>query len=896
MKNLLSALLSILFISILFISFPIQAQWVRTNGPGGARVYSFTASEGYIFAGIEGGIYVSSDNGSNWKSTGTGLPENSSFHSLASSGNFIFAGTYGKGIFISKNTGTSWAEVNNGLPDLTNGRVNGIVFSGDTVFAGIYTGNKSEVYFSKDYGNNWTSVSNGLPEYTLLTALAIGKNRLFAATYSGLYRSTDNGLNWKLLDSGITSEVMKSLALKSDTVYAGTDNGGVFGSFDGGNSWKLLSAGFGGTTIRALAVKDNYVYAGIYGSNYRSTDNGETWSSASNGLMINTINTLYVKDSLVFAGTNSGGVFVSSDKGLSWNPASNGLNYSTAAAMIIKDGILLAGTPAGVSSSSDNGGSWNTSDNGLDSSEIISFTVSGNDILAVSKNRIYRSSNNGLNWKSITENLPQTKFNAAASTGSFIFAGTDSGVFLSTDNGANWKAANNGIKTYVDGILAVTHLTSFGNKIFAGAKISPGGGGIFLTTDYGASWTASIKEEGMPFGVNAISVAGDKIFVAYNFGYSHRQFAFVSADSGKSWRGTLKGFPPNSDISNLYALGSSCYAQLPWGEIYAYSRTDSSWVEAKGVFPDKLISLVYNDKYIFAGTDGLGIFRRPVSELMILPPEAPKLLSVSNNSTDQPLSLTLSWSGSTGAETYNLQLAKDSLFKGIVENDSAAETTKEIKYLKEGVKYYWKVCSENAAGKSPYSEVWNFTTVLYAPDGLGASVQDNKKVNLKWKDNSENETGYIIERKQNADFTLFDTVKANITEYTDTLASQLSTYQYRIKAFTLFAYSAYSNIASVTLTGVDKSKLIPKEYSLFQNYPNPFNPVTTIRYWLPVKSFVEIKILDMLGRTVITLINKEQDEGEYNYRFNASALPSGVYIYTISAGVFRDSKKFIILK
>ncbi|MGE5430829.1 MAG: T9SS type A sorting domain-containing protein [Syntrophomonadaceae bacterium] len=88
----------------------------------------------------------------------------------------------------------------------------------------------------------------------------------------------------------------------------------------------------------------------------------------------------------------------------------------------------------------------------------------------------------------------------------------------------------------------------------------------------------------------------------------------------------------------------------------------------------------------------------------------------------------------------------------------------------------------------------------------------------------------------------------------------------------------------------------PETYALLQNYPNPFNPSTTIIYRIPEQSNVELKVFDILGREVMTLINKEQTAGEYKVTFNASTLPSGVYIYAIRAGDFRSSKKLMILK
>ena len=81
-----------------------------------------------------------------------------------------------------------------------------------------------------------------------------------------------------------------------------------------------------------------------------------------------------------------------------------------------------------------------------------------------------------------------------------------------------------------------------------------------------------------------------------------------------------------------------------------------------------------------------------------------------------------------------------------------------------------------------------------------------------------------------------------------------------------------------------------------QNYPNPFNPITTIDYSIPKESFVTIKVYDMLGREVATLINEEKNAGEYSVKFNGSILASGVYLYRMKAGNFIQTKKMILMK
>ncbi len=92
------------------------------------------------------------------------------------------------------------------------------------------------------------------------------------------------------------------------------------------------------------------------------------------------------------------------------------------------------------------------------------------------------------------------------------------------------------------------------------------------------------------------------------------------------------------------------------------------------------------------------------------------------------------------------------------------------------------------------------------------------------------------------------------------------------------------------------NKILPTEYSITQNYPNPFNPVTVIRYSIPKTEFVSLKVYDILGREVDVLVNEEKSAGNYEIRFNASRLSSGVYFYQLRAGNFVQTKKFLLLK
>lgn len=86
------------------------------------------------------------------------------------------------------------------------------------------------------------------------------------------------------------------------------------------------------------------------------------------------------------------------------------------------------------------------------------------------------------------------------------------------------------------------------------------------------------------------------------------------------------------------------------------------------------------------------------------------------------------------------------------------------------------------------------------------------------------------------------------------------------------------------------------DYSISQNYPNPFNPSTTISYALPKEEMVTIRVYDILGQVVKTLVNQSQSAGTHTVSFKANELTSGIYFYSIQAGNFNQVKKMMLLK
>jgi hypothetical protein len=102
----------------------------------------------------------------------------------------------------------------------------------------------------------------------------------------------------------------------------------------------------------------------------------------------------------------------------------------------------------------------------------------------------------------------------------------------------------------------------------------------------------------------------------------------------------------------------------------------------------------------------------------------------------------------------------------------------------------------------------------------------------------------------------------------------------------------YKSLTNVSQNDIEKSY----QYSLDQNYPNPFNPSTTITFSIPTHSFVTLKIYDLIGREIATIVSGELLQGRYTKQWNANNLPNGVYYCRLQAGVFTSSRKLVLLK
>jgi hypothetical protein len=182
---------------------------------------------------------------------------------------------------------------------------------------------------------------------------------------------------------------------------------------------------------------------------------------------------------------------------------------------------------------------------------------------------------------------------------------------------------------------------------------------------------------------------------------------------------------------------------------------------------------------------------------------------------------------------------------------------------------------------------------------FSASVIRDKDVEVTWKTVSEtNNYGFEIQRKRGTTgaWKKLGFVPAHGT----TLDEQSYAYLDRSVTFGKYFY----RIAQIDLDGKSKTfpeieviaGVNPSQFLLAQNYPNPFNPSSTIEYALPKPSYVTLRIYDMLGRLVQTLVDETQEAGLYQVQLNASGFASGVYFYRLTAGSFVDVKKLVLVR
>ncbi|MFH0989203.1 MAG: family 10 glycosylhydrolase [bacterium] len=263
----------------------------------------------------------------------------------------------------------------------------------------------------------------------------------------------------------------------------------------------------------------------------------------------------------------------------------------------------------------------------------------------------------------------------------------------------------------------------------------------------------------------------------------------------------------------------------------------------------------------------------------------------------------LRWNKQPNATSYNVQVSTSMDFfpSSLVLNLNTTDSTYVLTGLTVQKKYHWRVVAGNQTEAGGYSAPQSFQTAWPAPPTL---VYPVNKINVSriptfsWLNN--NATSYKIRILDGTGLLFLESIVAD-TQWvcTKTLNPNLI-YRWNVLAANQFGEGDWSSEARFMtgqgITVVEGDKVMPYEFSLAQNYPNPFNASTQIRFSIAGTALTTLKVYDILGREIATLVNQQLTPGNYLVSFGANDLPSGVYIYRLLAGGFVKSGKMNLIR
>ena len=647
--------------------------------------------------------------------------------------------------------------------------------------------------------------------------------------------------------------------------------------------------------------------------------------------------------------TNNKQLFRSSNNGVTWYNFTNGLNADLMSIISTPTSVLIGTFASGVYRSTNHGLSWINSNSGFSSYYIETFYVKGSYVFAGSQNGIFRSSNDGVNWVFINNEIGFSMgINAIISSGNYIFAESFNGagdtMYRSTNNGDNWTAANTGLPYF-----PINSLASSGNKIFAC------GNAIYQTTNNGLNWTVI---PGFPGQCGSVNALGN--IVAVNYAYnSSNQYVYMSTNSGNSFYPTGADLPNNGVTTTLitsnglfagthYGVYKSTNLGLNWNAAFSFLSN----VDYPGLYAI--------NNYVFAGTTGNGVFKSSNSgvnwEVIYTLTDTSSCYNLFDGGYEifSQGSYGFVYSTNVGLSWINIPLAGSSagnLLKYFVCSHIIIGGYVHGVYLTSNFGLNWQIANGIPTNNSHVNTVFNndymalvqtlennTNHVLYKSTnrGINWSIISNsglESINVQsfFQDYNnfyaETNQGIYLSTNDGNNWisknnglpltTVSNMIIKNGIIYVSTLTSGIykstnngsSWLPYNDGIINNTIYSLASGQTFIFAGGIGAlyvinpntgihniSSNIPEEFLLFQNYPNPFNPSTIIRFQIKDSRLVNLKVYDILGKEIETLVNEKLQPGTYEVTFNASHYPSGVYFYRLQVGDYNESKKMLLIK
>jgi hypothetical protein len=409
----------------------------------------------------------------------------------------------------------------------------------------------------------------------------------------------------------------------------------------------------------------------------------------------------------------------------------------------------------------------------------------------------------------------------------------------------------------------VYSIVSDGSNIFAGTWGGAPGSNLYLLSDNVSAW-AMVDSGSGPFWVDALAMSGSNLLAG-----TYGSGIFISADSGKTMTAVDSGLTDSteSNVSSLAVSGSNIFSAISGnssgthgGDVFLSTNNGASWTPADSGLPspsdgnNAIFALAAAGENIFAATgvkSGFTVYRS------------------TNNGTN--------WIG------IDSNMTNYGSVRSLAVNGSdvfAGTDIGDVLFSPNGGTSWVPIDSGLAGGVYAIQPV-NGSNVFVgtASGGDGGRVYLLTNSGTIWDTaNTGLRTSYVLSLAINGGYLFAGTFGGGG-----------------------FAGDTGAGVWKRSLTGmitaVKKNAIeTPSTFSLSQNYPNPFNPTTTISFTLPSRSFVSLKIFDVLGREVSTIVYGELQAGTYNRQWNATNMASGVYFYRMQAGSYVNTKKLLLLK
>jgi len=397
-------------------------------------------------------------------------------------------------------------------------------------------------------------------------------------------------------------------------------------------------------------------------------------------------------------------------------------------------------------------------------------------------------------------------------------------------------------RTNIPGVIVYSFAFSDTN-LFAGTS-----GGVYRSTNNGASWKAA--NSGLPNAyVYSLAFNGKNLFAGTN-GYG----IFVSTNNGASWTLPFLGLESN-EIYSLAISGSNIFAGID-GDVMLSTDNGKNWTPLNifnGYLSTNVYALAVIGTNLFAGTYGNGVF-----------------LSTNNGSN---------WTAvNSGLLNFDVQCLV------VSGNDLLAGTDGDGIFLSYNNGTSWKDVNTGLGNNSILSLAVGGTNLFAGTNTEYYVGRIDDGVFLST--NHESWSGVNLGLRNSP-------IESGLANFAIPSLAVINTYIYAGTDSGVWRRP----LSDMIPTSVEQPlNNLPTKFTLQQNYPDPFNPTTQISYTLAKASNVSLKIYDVLGQLVATLVNSKTEPGEHFVSWNALNVPSGVYFYRIVAGDFVQTKKMVLMK